>query len=44
MPLGRTLGGRKRLTARRRFWVFVDRSLLILRRLGEFFAAGGPLS
>jgi hypothetical protein len=44
MPLGRTFGGRKRLTARRRFRVFVDRSLLILRRLGEFFAAGGPLS
>jgi hypothetical protein len=54
MPLGRTLvgktlvdktfGARRRLTARRRFHIFADRALLILRRLGEFFAAGGPLS
>ncbi len=43
MPLGKTLGGRQ-LTARRLFQVFADRSLIMLRRLGAFFAAGGSLS
>jgi hypothetical protein len=40
----KTFGTRRRVTARRRFRIFADRALLILRRLGEFFAAGGPLS
>ena len=38
------LGARKPLNARTRFRAFVDRSLRLLRLLGEFFAAGGPLS
>jgi len=37
-------GAREPLTARRRFRALAERFLLILRRLGEFFAAGGPLS
>jgi len=44
MPRRQTSGVRRRLTARTRFRAFVARSLLVLRRLGEFFAAGGPLS
>ncbi len=44
MPLGKMLGARKRLSARALYRVFAIRSRLILRRLGEFFAAGGPLS
>ena len=39
-----TLGARERLNARRRFRAFVVRATLLLRRLGEFIAAGGPLS
>jgi hypothetical protein len=38
------LGVRAPLTARGIFRGFVDRSLRLLRSLGEFFAAGGPLS
>jgi hypothetical protein len=34
----------KPLNARRLLRAVVEHSLLILRRLGEFFAAGGPLS
>jgi len=37
-------GARERLNARRLFRALVERLLLILRRLGEFFAAGGPMS
>lgn len=44
IAIGETLGAREPHTARARFRAFVDRSLLLLRRLGEFFAAGGPLS
>lgn len=39
-----TLGAREPFHARTLFRAFAVRSLLILRRLGEFFAAGGPLS
>ena len=35
---------RKPLSARALFRALVDHALLILRRLGEFFAAGGPMS
>ena len=41
---GEMLGARARLNARTRFRAFADHCLLLLRRLGEFFAAGGPLS
>ena len=44
MPLGRTLRARKRLNARSLYRGVAVRARLILRRLGEFFAAGGPLS
>jgi hypothetical protein len=44
MPLGRTIPARKRLSARALYRGFAVRARLILRRLGEFFAAGGPLS
>ena len=44
MPLGKMLGARRPLTARRLYRAFAVRALLMLRRLGEFFAAGGPLS
>ena len=44
MPLGKMLGVRKRFNARSLYRAFAVRSRLILRRLGEFFAAGGPLS
>jgi hypothetical protein len=37
-------GVHERLNARRRFRALVERFLLISRRLGEFFAAGGPMS
>jgi len=37
-------GARERLNARKLFRALVERLLLILRRLGEFFAAGGPMS
>jgi hypothetical protein len=37
-------GARALLEPRTRFRAFADRALLILRRLGDFFAAGGPLS
>jgi hypothetical protein len=38
------LGAREPLNARARFRAFAERALLVLRRLGDFFAAGGPLS
>jgi len=41
---GGTLGTRERLKARTPFRAFIDQCLLLLRLLGEFFAAGGPLS
>ena len=41
---GDRLGAREPLTARTLFRTFVDHSLRLLRSLGEFFAAGGPLS
>jgi hypothetical protein len=44
MPLGKMLGVRRRFTARALYRAFSGRSRLILRRLGEFFAAGSPLS
>jgi hypothetical protein len=44
MPLGRTLRARKRFNARALYRGFAIRARLILRRLGEFFAAGSPLS
>jgi hypothetical protein len=37
-------GVREKLNARRVFRALAARLLLILRRLGEFFAAGGPMS
>jgi hypothetical protein len=42
--IGERLGVHKPLKARRLFRAFVDHSLRLLRRLGEFVAAGGPLS
>jgi hypothetical protein len=44
IALGERLGACKPLKARTLFRAYVDRSLLLLRRLAEFFAAGGPLS
>jgi hypothetical protein len=44
IALGKTPGAREPLKARMLFRNFVDRSLLLLQRLGEFLAAGGPLS
>jgi hypothetical protein len=44
LALSETLAARERLNARTIFRAVVGRSLLILRRLGEFFAAGGSLS
>lgn len=34
----------ERLNVRRRLRTWAERFLLILRRLGEFFATGGPMS
>ena len=39
-----TFGARKPLNARALFCALAERFLLILRRLGEFAAAGGPMS
>jgi hypothetical protein len=44
VALGKTPGAREPLDMRTRFRAFVVRALQLLRRLGEFFAAGGPLS
>jgi hypothetical protein len=44
IALGKTFGPRKPLNARRLFRGFAARARLLLRRLGDFFAAGGPLS
>jgi hypothetical protein len=38
------LGVRKAHQARALFSALADHCLLILRRLGEFFATGGPMS
>jgi hypothetical protein len=37
-------GIHERLNVRGRLRALVERFLLVLRRLGEFFAAGGPMS
>jgi hypothetical protein len=42
-PGGR-LGAREPLKARTLFRAFIDQCLRLLRLLGEFLAAGGPLS
>jgi hypothetical protein len=42
--LGQTLGAREPLKLRTLFRAFIDHSLRLLRLLGEFAAAGGPLS
>jgi hypothetical protein len=42
--LGQTLGAREPLKLRTLFRAFVDHSLRLLRLLGEFATAGGPLS
>ncbi len=44
IALGETLGAREPLKVRTVLRAFVDRSLRLLRLLGEFAAAGGPLS
>ena len=44
ITLRENLGARERLIARMLVRAFAGRALLLLRRLGEFFAAGGPLS
>jgi hypothetical protein len=44
VALREKLGARERFNARGLFRAFVARAVLLLRRLGEFFAAGGPLS
>jgi hypothetical protein len=38
------LGAREPLKARTLFRAFIDQCLRLMRWLGEFFAAGGPLS
>ena len=44
LALGQTLEVREPLKVRRLFRAFIDHSLRLLRLLGDFFAAGGPLS
>jgi hypothetical protein len=44
IALGEIFGSREPPKARSLFPAFVDRSLRLLRWLGEFFAAGGALS
>ena len=44
IALGQTLGAHEPLNVRRLFRAFFDHSLRLLRLLGEFAAAGGPLS
>jgi hypothetical protein len=44
MALGQTLGAREPLNVRTLFRAFIDHSLRLLRLLGDFAAAGGPLS
>ncbi|MGB6397588.1 MAG: hypothetical protein WBF73_18175 [Bradyrhizobium sp.] len=41
---GEMLGAREPLKARTLFRAFIDQCLRLMRWLGEFFAAGGPLS
>ncbi len=41
---GERRGARAPTTARTLFRAFVDHSLRLLRSLGDFLAAGGPLS
>jgi hypothetical protein len=41
---GEMLGAREPSKARTLFRAFIDQCLRLLRLLGEFFAAGGPLS
>jgi hypothetical protein len=44
IALGQTLGAHEPLKVCKLFGAFIDHSLRLLRLLGEFFAAGGPLS
>lgn len=44
IALGEMLEAREPPKARIIFRAFVDQALRLLRSLGEFFAAGGPLS
>jgi hypothetical protein len=44
IALGQTLGAREPSTVRTLFRAFVEHSLRLLRLLGDFAAAGGPLS
>jgi hypothetical protein len=44
IALGQTPGGRKPLNVRTLFRAVIDHSLRLLRLLGQFAAAGGPLS
>jgi hypothetical protein len=44
IALGQTLGAREPLKVRTLFRAFIDHSLRLLRLLGDFVAAGGPLS
>jgi hypothetical protein len=44
IALGQTLGAREPLKMRTLFRAFIDHSVRLLRLLGEYAAAGGPLS
>jgi hypothetical protein len=44
LALGQTLEAREPLKVRTLFRAFIDHSLRLLRLLGDFIAAGGPLS
>jgi hypothetical protein len=44
IALGQTLEARGPLSVRRLFRAFIDHSLRLLRLLGDYAAAGGPLS
>ena len=44
IALGQTLEAREPLKVRTLFRAFIDHSLRLLRWLGDFIAAGGPLS
>ena len=44
IALGQTLGAREPSIVRTLFRAFIDHSLRLLRLLGDFAAAGGPLS
>jgi hypothetical protein len=44
IALGEMCGAREPIKARTLFRAFIDQFLRLLRLLGEFVAAGGPLS